>query len=282
MGRDGPLGQVFRNLIDNARSFSPPGGEVRVALRRDDADEPAGADRASRTTAPASRPRTWRRCSSASTPRGPRARPSAPTRASACRSCARSSRPTAAGSRPRTGPDADGAVVGRPVRGRPAAAVGRRGVSGQPIHATAVARCRPGAAGAACCSRARPGAGKSDLALRLIGAGWRLVADDYVHVWRLGRRRSTAAAPTPIAGRIEARGLGIVAGLRRGWSRVWRWSSPAPGGAGTPAGARRRRPSRASRLPLLWLLDVRPASAVAKWSRLRHRPALTRRRLGAI
>lgn len=29
-GREGPLGQVFRNLIDNARSFSPPGGEVRV------------------------------------------------------------------------------------------------------------------------------------------------------------------------------------------------------------------------------------------------------------
>ena len=33
-GREGPLGQVFRNLIDNARSFSPPGGEVRVILER--------------------------------------------------------------------------------------------------------------------------------------------------------------------------------------------------------------------------------------------------------
>ncbi len=31
-GREGPLGQVFRNLIDNARSFSPPLGEVRVSL----------------------------------------------------------------------------------------------------------------------------------------------------------------------------------------------------------------------------------------------------------
>jgi two-component system sensor histidine kinase ChvG len=31
-GREGPLGQIFRNLIDNARSFSPPGGEVRVSL----------------------------------------------------------------------------------------------------------------------------------------------------------------------------------------------------------------------------------------------------------
>jgi two-component system sensor histidine kinase ChvG len=34
LGREGPLGQVFRNLIDNARSFSPPGGEVTVALSR--------------------------------------------------------------------------------------------------------------------------------------------------------------------------------------------------------------------------------------------------------
>ena len=31
-GREGPLSQVFRNLIDNARSFSPPDGEVRISL----------------------------------------------------------------------------------------------------------------------------------------------------------------------------------------------------------------------------------------------------------
>lgn len=31
-GREGPLGQVFRNVIDNARSFSSENGEVRVAL----------------------------------------------------------------------------------------------------------------------------------------------------------------------------------------------------------------------------------------------------------
>ena len=31
-GREGPIAQVFRNLIDNARSFSPPEGEVRVRL----------------------------------------------------------------------------------------------------------------------------------------------------------------------------------------------------------------------------------------------------------
>src|SRR6185436_14020554 len=33
-GREGPLGQIFRNLIDNARSFSPAGREVVVVLRR--------------------------------------------------------------------------------------------------------------------------------------------------------------------------------------------------------------------------------------------------------
>ena len=38
MGRDGPLGQVFRNLIDNARSFSPAGATVRVSVSRDDID----------------------------------------------------------------------------------------------------------------------------------------------------------------------------------------------------------------------------------------------------
>ena len=31
-GREGPLGQVIRNLIDNARSFSPPGSVVEVTL----------------------------------------------------------------------------------------------------------------------------------------------------------------------------------------------------------------------------------------------------------
>ena len=33
LGREGPLSQVFRNLIENARSFSPPGGAVAMALQ---------------------------------------------------------------------------------------------------------------------------------------------------------------------------------------------------------------------------------------------------------
>ncbi|OHB29546.1 MAG: histidine kinase [Phenylobacterium sp. RIFCSPHIGHO2_01_FULL_69_31] len=34
MGREGPLGQIVRNLIDNARSFSPPGDAVSVGMLR--------------------------------------------------------------------------------------------------------------------------------------------------------------------------------------------------------------------------------------------------------
>jgi hypothetical protein len=54
-----------------------------------------------------------------------------------------------------------------------------------------------------------PGSGKSDLALRLLDAGWRLVADDYSHVW-VSDDRLWARAPETIRGRMEARGLGIV------------------------------------------------------------------------
>ncbi len=34
MGREGPVSQVIRNLIDNARSFSPPGAKVLISLAR--------------------------------------------------------------------------------------------------------------------------------------------------------------------------------------------------------------------------------------------------------
>lgn len=63
------------------------------------------------------------------------------------------------------------------------------------------------------------GAGKSDLALRLIQAGFRLVADDYAHVWASGGRLY-AAAPHSIAGRIEARGLGILPAPTRIVARI--------------------------------------------------------------
>ncbi len=53
------------------------------------------------------------------------------------------------------------------------------------------------------------GAGKSDLALRLLDRRWRLVADDRTILWRSGGRLFVRA-PDTIAGLMEARGLGIL------------------------------------------------------------------------
>jgi serine kinase of HPr protein (carbohydrate metabolism regulator) len=53
------------------------------------------------------------------------------------------------------------------------------------------------------------GSGKSDLTLRLLDRGFRLVSDDQTVVRRDGERL-IAAAPPRIAGKIEVRGIGIV------------------------------------------------------------------------
>ncbi|WP_374659217.1 HPr kinase/phosphorylase [Phenylobacterium sp.] len=52
------------------------------------------------------------------------------------------------------------------------------------------------------------GAGKSDLTLRALGEGFRLVADDRVVVWASGGTLY-GRAPETLAGLIEARGVGI-------------------------------------------------------------------------
>ena len=73
------------------------------------------------------------------------------------------------------------------------------------IHATAVAH-----DGHAVLLLGASGAGKSDLALRLLDRGWQLVADDRVVVTaRAGV--VWASAPPPLAGLLEVRGIGIVA-----------------------------------------------------------------------
>jgi serine kinase of HPr protein (carbohydrate metabolism regulator) len=52
------------------------------------------------------------------------------------------------------------------------------------------------------------GVGKSDLALRALDAGFRLVADDRTQLWS-SQGRLFGASPPAIAGLIEARGVGI-------------------------------------------------------------------------
>lgn len=59
---------------------------------------------------------------------------------------------------------------------------------------------------------APPGGGKSDLALRLLGQGALLVADDQVEMSMQGAALM-AAPPAALAGRLEVRGLGLLEGL---------------------------------------------------------------------
>lgn len=72
------------------------------------------------------------------------------------------------------------------------------------VHATSVEL-----AGTAVLLRGPSGSGKSDLALRLIDGGARLVADDYTEI-KLRDGRLVASVPAATAGLLEVRGLGIV------------------------------------------------------------------------
>ncbi|PCD03563.1 aldolase [Sphingomonas spermidinifaciens] len=77
-------------------------------------------------------------------------------------------------------------------------------LSSETLHASCVA-----INGRAVLIVGRSGAGKSDLALRLIDRGAQLVSDDYTILRRSGGTL-LAAPPANIAGRIEVRGIGIV------------------------------------------------------------------------
>lgn len=72
------------------------------------------------------------------------------------------------------------------------------------VHASCVA-----IGGRAVLLAGRSGAGKSDLAIRLVDRGAALVSDDYTELRRIGGTL-LARAPAAIAGRIELRGVGIV------------------------------------------------------------------------
>jgi HPr kinase/phosphorylase len=72
------------------------------------------------------------------------------------------------------------------------------------VHATTVA-----IGGRAVLLRGPSGSGKSDLALRLIDAGARLIADDQSELARDGDT-VLVRAPATIVGLLEVRGIGIV------------------------------------------------------------------------
>lgn len=132
-------------------------------------------------------------------------------------------------------------------------------MNGPAVHGTVVAL--PGPAGwTGVLLRGPSGAGKSDLALRLIASGARLVADDYAVLWASGGRLY-ATAPETIAGRIEARGLGIV-------SQPARWIAPVGLIVDLTFDAIERMPERRTETVRgvavsVIDLDPRPASAAA-------------------
>lgn len=77
-------------------------------------------------------------------------------------------------------------------------------LSSETIHASCVA-----IDGQAVLIEGRSGTGKSDLALRLIDRGARLVSDDYTMLLRRGADL-IARPPDNLAGKMEIRGIGIV------------------------------------------------------------------------
>lgn len=77
-------------------------------------------------------------------------------------------------------------------------------LSSETVHASSVAL-----DGRAVLIGGRSGRGKSDLALRLIDRGARLVSDDYTYVRRV-EGRLIAGAPANILGKIEVRGVGVI------------------------------------------------------------------------
>ena len=80
-----------------------------------------------------------------------------------------------------------------------------RSLSSETLHVSSVAR-----NGVAILISGPSGAGKSDLALRLIDRGAQLVSDDYTIVRRV-KGQLLASAPETIAGKMEVRGLGVLA-----------------------------------------------------------------------
>jgi hypothetical protein len=81
---------------------------------------------------------------------------------------------------------------------------------GEPVrHAGLIAR-RVGGRWLGVMVEGPAGAGKSDLALRALGEGFSLVADDRVVLWAC-EGRLFGRAPDTLVGLLEVRGLGVIA-----------------------------------------------------------------------
>ena len=196
-GIESRLSQVFLNLIANAVSFSPPGGEIRIAAQPDGRavlvtveDQGPGIPE-DKLTAIFDRFYTER-------PAGEKFGTHSGLGLSISKQIVEAHRGRIWAENRR---DAQGRVGGARFLIR---LPGRAMSASILLHATAVA-----IDGRAVLLRGPSGSGKSDLALRLIDAGARLVADDQSELSRRGDVLMVRA-PATIAGLIEVRGLGIL------------------------------------------------------------------------
>ena len=196
-GIESRLSQVFLNLIANAVSFSPPGGEIRIARAADGRavlvtveDQGPGIPE-DKLTAIFDRFYTER-------PAGEKFGTHSGLGLSISKQIVEAHRGRIWAENRL---DAQGRVGGARFLIR---LPGRAMSASILLHATAVA-----IDGQAVLLRGPSGSGKSDLALRLIDAGARLVADDQSELSRRGDVL-IVRAPAPIAGLIEVRGLGIL------------------------------------------------------------------------
>ena len=110
------------------------------------------------------------------------------------------------------------------------------------------------------------GSGKSDLALRMIDGGARLVADDRVELVIEADRlccRAPGGTPASLLGRIEVRGIGIVPAPRTTGATPLQWFVQL-----VPAGEVERMPAAESRtflghaIPVLRLAAFEASTAV--------------------
>ena len=115
------------------------------------------------------------------------------------------------------------------------------------IHASCAAR-----EGAGVLLLGPPGAGKSDMVLRLLDRGFMLVADDRVEI-----ADGVARAPDGLAGLLEVRGLGIVRLPHASPARLRLAVALGAGADRLPAPARHD----ALDLPLVTIDPSRPAAA---------------------
>ena len=86
------------------------------------------------------------------------------------------------------------------------------------LHASLIAR-RSGGLWCGALIEGGSGAGKSDLALRGLAAGFSLVADDRVLVFASGGR-AYGRAPVSLSGLVEARGVGVLVRQPLAFARI--------------------------------------------------------------